>query len=225
MRRNSPRVILERSSPFGSQVLPQQPVGALVAAALPRRVWISEMDGDPGGEREARVCRHLGTLVPRNYCAEAPRAGADGTSHHVLHSDRRAIRRVRISASSGCSKRSRCATCCAGYRPVSPAATSRMTSPGHGGDDHTVLWAAHARRRTRTPITMVAGSPSSPSSTATSSTITPCTPSPGSAAAGKVGGDGVFSFSPLSTHPRIGQESPKGSPRVCVGDGLTGEAG
>src|SRR5690606_39901696 len=46
------------------EVLAEQAVGVLVAAALPGRVGIAEVDLAVGGEGECCVLGHLGTLVP-----------------------------------------------------------------------------------------------------------------------------------------------------------------
>jgi hypothetical protein len=47
------------------QVLPEQAVRVLVAAALPRAAWIAEVDLDVGGKREPLVTGHLFASVPR----------------------------------------------------------------------------------------------------------------------------------------------------------------
>src|SRR5690606_833664 len=48
------------------QVLAEQAVGVLVAAALPGRVRVAEVDRDPRTRRELGVLGHLRTLVPRD---------------------------------------------------------------------------------------------------------------------------------------------------------------
>ena len=46
------------------EVLAQQPVGVLVGAALPRAVWIAEVDRQAGLDPQLRVVCHLGALIP-----------------------------------------------------------------------------------------------------------------------------------------------------------------
>ncbi len=46
-------------------VSPQEPVGVLVRAVLPRGVRIAEVDRDVGSEGECGVTCHLRSLVPR----------------------------------------------------------------------------------------------------------------------------------------------------------------
>src|SRR5664279_5075692 len=66
------------------QVLAEEPIGVLVGAALPGRVWVAEVDGDVGGDGEGRVVGHLGALVPGDGAPELFRQGLDGRAHrHV----------------------------------------------------------------------------------------------------------------------------------------------
>lgn len=53
----------DRSVPLG-EVLAQEPVGVLVRAALPRAVWITEVDLHVGRCREPLVVRELLASVP-----------------------------------------------------------------------------------------------------------------------------------------------------------------
>jgi len=46
------------------EVLSQQPVRVFVAAALPRALWITEVDFHIRGHREALVLGHLQATVP-----------------------------------------------------------------------------------------------------------------------------------------------------------------
>lgn len=63
------------------EVLAQEPVGVLVRAALPRRVGVAEVDGDAGGDGEAHVPGHLGSLVPGDRLAELVGQGGYGLAH------------------------------------------------------------------------------------------------------------------------------------------------
>ena len=55
---------------FG-QVLAQQPVRILVAAALPGRVRVGEVDLQPGGLLDAGMLEHLVALIPVSAGAAA----------------------------------------------------------------------------------------------------------------------------------------------------------
>src|SRR5215212_7952506 len=46
------------------EVLPQQPVGVLIGAALPGAVGVAEVDLDARVDFEARMLGHLGALIP-----------------------------------------------------------------------------------------------------------------------------------------------------------------
>src|SRR6266581_1254894 len=46
------------------EILSQQAIGVLVAAALPRTAWIAEIDLHLGGHREALVVSHLLAAIP-----------------------------------------------------------------------------------------------------------------------------------------------------------------
>src|SRR5438552_2458403 len=46
------------------EVLPEQSVGVLVGASLPRAFWVTKIDLDPGVDGEANVLFHLSALVP-----------------------------------------------------------------------------------------------------------------------------------------------------------------
>src|SRR5580704_6095778 len=52
------------------EVLSQQAVGVLVAAALPGTAWIAEVNLHVGGNRESLVARHLPALVPRQGASQ-----------------------------------------------------------------------------------------------------------------------------------------------------------
>jgi hypothetical protein len=52
------------------EVLSQQAVGVLVAAALPGTAWIAEVNLHVGGNREALVAGHLLALVPRQGASQ-----------------------------------------------------------------------------------------------------------------------------------------------------------
>ena len=58
----------DRSIPL--EVLPEKPVGVLVAAALPRGVGIAEVDGHPGANGEVDVPGRLLALIPGDTVAE-----------------------------------------------------------------------------------------------------------------------------------------------------------
>ncbi len=55
-------VELRQWRPF-REILPQQPVGILVGAALPGRVRVGEVDAHAGRRRQARVAGYLLALV------------------------------------------------------------------------------------------------------------------------------------------------------------------
>ena len=48
------------------EILSKQPIGVLVAAALPGTAWITEINLHVGGNREALVIRHLLAAIPRS---------------------------------------------------------------------------------------------------------------------------------------------------------------
>src|SRR6516225_140334 len=48
----------------GREILSQQAVGVLVAAALPRTAWIAEIDLHVGGDGEVLVVSHLLASIP-----------------------------------------------------------------------------------------------------------------------------------------------------------------
>jgi len=51
-------------------ILPEQPVGVLVEATLPRRVRVAEVDGQTGADGELGVASHLLALIPGHAVAQ-----------------------------------------------------------------------------------------------------------------------------------------------------------
>ncbi len=49
------------------KVLPQQAVGILVASALPRALWIAEVDIQSGFDAKSGGLRHLWPLIPARF--------------------------------------------------------------------------------------------------------------------------------------------------------------
>ena len=58
------------------EVLPQQAIGVLVAAALPGAAWIAEVDLDIGRNGEALVVRELLASIPGQGAAQFARAAS-----------------------------------------------------------------------------------------------------------------------------------------------------
>ena len=56
------------------EVLPQESVGVLVRATLPRLLWITEVHLDVGGEREALMIGQLLAAIPGQRLVEFPRS-------------------------------------------------------------------------------------------------------------------------------------------------------
>ena len=69
---------------FG-KLLPQQAIGVLVGAALPRTVRIAEGDRDAGVDLETRMRRHLGPLIPRRRSAQFIGQGDDGARNGIAN--------------------------------------------------------------------------------------------------------------------------------------------
>src|SRR5215211_5602344 len=67
------------------EVLPQQPVGVLVRAALPRAVGIAEVDVDACVDLQARVLGHLGALIPGQRPSKLLRQGDDRARNGVAN--------------------------------------------------------------------------------------------------------------------------------------------
>ena len=59
------------------QELAQQSVGVLVRPALPRALWIAEIDPQPGCDLQPGVLGQLGALVPGQRSAEMLGQGRD----------------------------------------------------------------------------------------------------------------------------------------------------
>ena len=70
--RKRPSGMVAKSVPF-REVLPEQAVAVLVAAALPGRVGVGEVDPDPGLGLDAGVVEHLVALVPGQRAPQGPR--------------------------------------------------------------------------------------------------------------------------------------------------------
>ena len=110
-------------APVAGEVLAQQAVGVLVGAALPRGVWIAEVDGHAAGDRERRCALRAHGLGPRS----ASGAAARGASRSVRRARRRHARRCgpprRRASRTGWSARpaSRSATCRPGPSNRSPS--------------------------------------------------------------------------------------------------------
>ena len=73
----------DRSVPLGMYWRSSHSV--LVGSALPRLVWIAEVDLDAGGDRELRVVGHLLALVPGDAAAQLRRQRADRLPHRLFH--------------------------------------------------------------------------------------------------------------------------------------------
>src|SRR5690242_3218378 len=67
------------------EVLTGEAVGVLVAAAHPRAVRITEIDLDPGVDREPDVFGHFAALVPGDAAPQRGRQGEDFGGHRVTH--------------------------------------------------------------------------------------------------------------------------------------------
>ena len=52
------------------EILPQQPICVLVAASLPGRVWVAEVDRHPGRHRDLLMLGHFPSLVPGHRPAQ-----------------------------------------------------------------------------------------------------------------------------------------------------------
>ena len=69
-------------SAFG-EVLSQQAVGVFVRAALPRALWVAEVDGQPSVDAKLCVLSHLCSLVPRQRPTELLGQGRDRRGDRV----------------------------------------------------------------------------------------------------------------------------------------------
>ena len=67
---------------FG-EVLSQQAVGVFVGAALPRALWVAEVDGQASVDAKLCVLSHLCSLVPCQRPAELLGQGRDRRSDRV----------------------------------------------------------------------------------------------------------------------------------------------
>ena len=67
------------------EVLPEQAIGVLVGASLPRAARIAEADGQIGENRQFGMPCHLRSLVPGQRPAELPRQGDDASRDGVAH--------------------------------------------------------------------------------------------------------------------------------------------
>ena len=65
------------------EILSQQTVGVLVAAALPRAVWIAEIDLHDGSDGEALVVGHLLAAIPGQGAAQLLRQFAQLSLIHI----------------------------------------------------------------------------------------------------------------------------------------------
>ena len=70
------------------EVLPQQAVGILITAALPRTAWIAEVDLHLGGNGEALMISHLLSTIPGQRASQLPRQFADVFGERGCHSRR-----------------------------------------------------------------------------------------------------------------------------------------
>jgi len=70
------------------EVLPQQTVGVLVAAALPRTAWVAEVDLHVGRDGEGFVRRHFVAAVPGQGAAQFGRQSADVLGERGNHARR-----------------------------------------------------------------------------------------------------------------------------------------
>ena len=68
------------------EVLPQQPVGVLVRAALPGASWIAEVDLDSRIDLETTVLSHFGSLIPGQRTTQFFGQGDDGARDRIAHS-------------------------------------------------------------------------------------------------------------------------------------------
>src|SRR5215212_5541498 len=67
------------------EVLPQQPVGVLVGAALPGAVRVAKVDLDPRVDLEARMLGHLGALIPGQRPSKLIRQSGDRARDRLAH--------------------------------------------------------------------------------------------------------------------------------------------
>ena len=63
------------------QELSKEPVGVLIAASLPRRVGIAEVDLDPSVDCEGCVLCHFASLVPGDALSELAGKATNGVRH------------------------------------------------------------------------------------------------------------------------------------------------
>src|SRR5665213_2146534 len=68
------------------EVLPQQPVGVLVCATLPRASWVAKVDLDSRIDLETAVLSHFGSLIPGQRATQLFGQGDDGARDRVAHS-------------------------------------------------------------------------------------------------------------------------------------------
>src|ERR1700730_2080045 len=68
------------------EVLPQQPIGVLVCAALPGASWIAKIDLDSRVDLETIVLCHFGSLIPGQRTTQFFGQGDDGASNRVAYS-------------------------------------------------------------------------------------------------------------------------------------------
>ncbi|GAC1679664.1 MAG: hypothetical protein NVS9B2_30660 [Steroidobacteraceae bacterium] len=67
------------------EVLPQQPVGVLVSAALPRALWVAEVDLDTRIDLETIVLSHFGSLIPGQRATQLFGQVDDSARDRVAH--------------------------------------------------------------------------------------------------------------------------------------------
>src|SRR4051812_22320951 len=67
------------------EILPQQTIGVLVRATLPRAVRIAEVHLQPRVDPQSCVLRHLRPLVPGQRATEPPRQGGDRAGERIAH--------------------------------------------------------------------------------------------------------------------------------------------
>src|SRR6516225_9157497 len=67
------------------EILSQQTIGVLVAAALPRAAWIAEINLHVGGKREALVVGHLLAAIPSQGATQLRRQFAHLLSERGDH--------------------------------------------------------------------------------------------------------------------------------------------
>src|SRR6516162_6337437 len=70
------------------EILSQQTIGVLVAAALPRAAWIAEINLHVGGNREALVVGHLLAAIPSQGATQLRRQFAHLLSERGDHGRR-----------------------------------------------------------------------------------------------------------------------------------------